>query len=78
MQEGSRRYRRILIAVRAGAIAIAFIEDGHCRLISRNGYRFGGFRELEESLAQALQGRTAILDGEVMCQSLGVRLLLRV
>jgi ATP-dependent DNA ligase len=35
-----------------GFRAIAFIEDGHCRLISRNGYRFGGFRDLEESLGQ--------------------------
>jgi ATP-dependent DNA ligase len=29
-----------------GFRAMAFIEDGHCRLISRNSYRFGGFREL--------------------------------
>jgi bifunctional non-homologous end joining protein LigD len=50
-----------------GFRAIAFIEDGHCRLISRNGYRFGGFRDLEDSIGQALKGRTAILDGEIVC-----------
>jgi ATP-dependent DNA ligase len=49
-----------------GFRAIAFI-DGHFRLISRNGYRFGGFRDLEDALGQALSGRTAILGGEIVC-----------
>jgi bifunctional non-homologous end joining protein LigD len=49
-----------------GFRALAFV-DGHCRLISRNSQRFGGFRELEASLAESLHGRTAILDGEIVC-----------
>jgi bifunctional non-homologous end joining protein LigD len=49
-----------------GFRAIAFI-DGHSRLISRNGYRFGGFRDLEAAIAQTLRGHTAILDGEIVC-----------
>ena len=50
-----------------GFRALAFIENGRCRLVSRNGQRFGEFRELEASVAQALRGRTAILDGEIVC-----------
>jgi hypothetical protein len=38
-----------------GFRAIAFFEDGHCRLISRNGYRFSDFRDLEDSIGQALK-----------------------
>jgi hypothetical protein len=46
-----------------GFQALAYV-DGHCRLISRNGYRFSGFGGLEQSLAQTLRGHTIILDGE--------------
>jgi bifunctional non-homologous end joining protein LigD len=49
-----------------GFRALAFI-DGHCLLVSRNGYRFSDFRELEDSISRALKGRTAILDGEIVC-----------
>jgi len=41
-----------------GFRALAYI-DGHCKLISRNGYRFSRFGDLEESLAQTFRGRTA-------------------
>lgn len=50
-----------------GFRAIAFIEDGHCRLISRNGCRFGDFSDLEDSIGQSLKGHTAALDGEIVC-----------
>jgi bifunctional non-homologous end joining protein LigD len=50
-----------------GFRSIAFIKDGHCRLISRNGYRFSDFRDLEDCIAQAVKGHTAILDGEIVC-----------
>ena len=46
-----------------GFRALAFVEQGRCHLVSRNSHRFSEFRELEESIAQALHGHTAILDG---------------
>jgi ATP-dependent DNA ligase len=50
-----------------GFRALAFLEGGDCRLLSRNGHRFSGFGDLEESLAQTLRGHTAVLDSEIVC-----------
>jgi bifunctional non-homologous end joining protein LigD len=50
-----------------GFRALAYIAEGKCQLRSRNGHRFAKFAELEDSLGSALRGRTAILDGEIVC-----------
>jgi ATP-dependent DNA ligase len=49
-----------------GFRALTYV-DGHCPLLSRNGYRFSGFDRLEEAFAQTLRGHTAIPDGELVC-----------
>jgi len=49
-----------------GFRALAYIEDGSCRLVSRNANQFKSFQSLTESLSK-LKVRSAILDGEVVC-----------
>jgi bifunctional non-homologous end joining protein LigD len=49
-----------------GFRALAYIEQGVCKLVSRNSNQFKSFESLRESLAK-LSVRNAILDGEVIC-----------
>jgi bifunctional non-homologous end joining protein LigD len=49
-----------------GFRALAYIEEGGCRLVSRNNNHFKSFRSLQESLGK-LPVQNAILDGEVVC-----------
>ncbi len=49
-----------------GFRAIAYIEDGECKLVSRNLNRFHSFAILSKALGQ-LPVTNAILDGEVVC-----------
>jgi bifunctional non-homologous end joining protein LigD len=49
-----------------GFRAIAYIEDGECKLVSRNSNQFKSFKALKESLDK-LPVQNAILDGEVVC-----------
>src|SRR5689334_6429304 len=48
-----------------GFRALAFIESGSCRLVSRNAHVYKSFPALCASLAQL--PREAILDGEIVC-----------
>src|SRR5439155_962105 len=50
-----------------GFRALAFIEDGLCRLVSRRNHVFRAFSELCDSIAQALKAESAVLDGEIVC-----------
>jgi len=50
-----------------GFRALAFVESGKCRLMSRNGHAFKGFEDLKSAIASHLKGRAAILDGEICC-----------
>ena len=50
-----------------GFRALAYIENGPCRLVSRNGNRFRSFGTLEQWIARTLKNTEAILDGEVVC-----------
>jgi bifunctional non-homologous end joining protein LigD len=50
-----------------GFRALAYIEDGTCRLVSRNGNTFKSFETLTLGLAKALRTRSAVLDGEIVC-----------
>jgi bifunctional non-homologous end joining protein LigD len=49
-----------------GFRALAYIEAGECKLVSRNSNQFKTFGSLRESLAK-LPIKNAILDGEVVC-----------
>lgn len=45
---------------------MAYVEQGACRLVSRNGNTFKSFLPLAAGLADALAGHDAILDGEIV------------
>ncbi len=49
-----------------GFRALAYIENGRCRLVSRNGHPFCAFSELEQWIEASVQGNT-VLDGEIVC-----------
>lgn len=50
-----------------GFRALAFIQDGRCRLVSRNGNEFRKFDALASSLPKELEAGAAVLDGEIVC-----------
>src|SRR4051812_29027558 len=50
-----------------GFRALAIIERGQCRLVSRNGNVFASFGRLAELLPKELRSREAVLDGEIVC-----------
>jgi ATP-dependent DNA ligase len=49
-----------------GFRALAVIEQGKCRVVSRKHRTLSGFRTLREALVQEVKARTAILDGELV------------
>ena len=49
-----------------GFRALAYIEAGECKLVSRNSNQFKSFVSLKESLGK-IPIKNAILDGEVVC-----------
>ena len=49
-----------------GIRAVAYIEGGACRLVSRNRNAFKTFEPLAQAIAHDLSGRSAILDGEIV------------
>ncbi len=49
-----------------GFRALAYIDAGECKLISRNLNRFKSFESLKKSLDK-LPVQNAILDGEIVC-----------
>jgi bifunctional non-homologous end joining protein LigD len=50
-----------------GFRALACIENGRCRLVSRNGHRFSTFSDLEKWIEASVPTRNAVLDGEIVC-----------
>jgi bifunctional non-homologous end joining protein LigD len=50
-----------------GFRALAYIEQGRCRLVSRNGHEFSSFGSLASSLAHIPHEGGLILDGEITC-----------
>src|SRR6058998_3010261 len=50
-----------------GFRALAYIEEGKCRLISSRRHEYQSFRELCASIADHLNGHDAVLDGELVC-----------
>jgi len=49
-----------------GFRALAYVEDGACRLVSRNRNAFKTFEPLAQAIALDLVGRSAILDDEIV------------
>jgi bifunctional non-homologous end joining protein LigD len=50
-----------------GFRSLAHIQDGQCRLVSRNGNDFMTFPALNFSLPVECRARRAVLDGEIVC-----------
>jgi bifunctional non-homologous end joining protein LigD len=50
-----------------GFRSLAYIENHHCRLVSRNGNEFKSFPALAEWIGEHLDVKNAILDGEIAC-----------
>ncbi len=50
-----------------GFRAVAYVENGKCRLISRKGHVYDRFDPLCEWIGDSLPVQNAILDGEVVC-----------
>jgi ATP-dependent DNA ligase len=50
-----------------GFRALARIDHGRCRLLSRNGNEFKSFKSLSTCMVDGLQVESAILDGEIVC-----------
>ena len=49
-----------------GFRALAYIDSGRCKLVSRKGNEFRSFPGLSESIAKSLRA-SAVLDGEIVC-----------
>ncbi len=49
-----------------GFRALAYIENGHCRLISRRGIVYKSFDNLKTAMGR-LRVKSAVLDGEIVC-----------
>ena len=49
-----------------GFRAVAYVEGGACRLVSRNRNAFKTFEPLAQAIVPDLAGRSAILDGEIV------------
>jgi bifunctional non-homologous end joining protein LigD len=49
-----------------GFRALAYL-NGDCKLVSRTGHIYKRFTDLSDSIADALRGNTAVLDGEIVC-----------
>jgi bifunctional non-homologous end joining protein LigD len=47
--------------------AVTYIENGRCKLVSRNGTTFASFAILASSIGSSLQDGRAVLDGEIFC-----------
>jgi len=50
-----------------GFRALAYIESGECRLLSRNGNQFKSFPSLNLALPLECKAKSAVLDGEIVC-----------
>jgi bifunctional non-homologous end joining protein LigD len=50
-----------------GFRALAYVERGRCRLVSRNNYHFPHWPKLCEWIASNLHAKNAVLDGELAC-----------
>ena len=50
-----------------GFRSLAYIENGRCKLVSRNGNEFKSFSALNSALPLECGAKRAVLDGEIVC-----------
>ena len=50
-----------------GFRSLAYIENGRCDLVSRNGNSFRNFKDLAQWIGGNLSVENAVLDGEIAC-----------
>ena len=50
-----------------GFRSLAYIENGRCRLMSRNDNEFKSFPDLNLALPLECRAKRAVLDGEIVC-----------
>ena len=50
-----------------GFRALAYVENGHCELVSRKGHVYRRFANLCQSIATNVKATRAIIDGEIVC-----------
>jgi bifunctional non-homologous end joining protein LigD len=50
-----------------GIRSLAYVDGGHCRLVSKTGYVYRSWPRLAAELTSALRCRSAVLDGELVC-----------
>src|SRR5437016_1952781 len=50
-----------------GFRSLAYIENGQCDLVSRNGNTFHNFKDLTQWIGENLGVENAVLDGEIAC-----------
>lgn len=50
-----------------GFRSLAYLENGQCRLVSRNGNEFKSFSALSIALPLECRANSAVLDGEIVC-----------
>jgi len=50
-----------------GFRSLAYIENGQCDLVSRNGQTFRNFKNLAQWIGGNLRVESAVLDGEIAC-----------
>ena len=49
-----------------GFRSLAYIENGICKLVSRNEYDYKRFRDLAQAMPSEINAKDAILDGELV------------
>src|SRR5262245_11801540 len=50
-----------------GFRSLAYIENGKCELVSRNGNTFRNFKDLAHWIGEHLRIENAVIDGEIAC-----------
>lgn len=50
-----------------GFRSLVYVENGDCKLVSRNGNDFKSFSALDKAIPKELRSRSAVLDGEIVC-----------
>jgi bifunctional non-homologous end joining protein LigD len=50
-----------------GFRSFAYIENGECQLVSRNGKTFRNFKNLAQCIGENLRVENADIDGEIAC-----------
>jgi bifunctional non-homologous end joining protein LigD len=50
-----------------GFRSLAYIENGQCELLSRNGNTFRNFKDLAQWIGEHLRVENAVIDGEIAC-----------